>query len=143
MARSHVRTQGGDGTRSAGASAWSAKISPADLHPGWKPPPELKAEVQPPFWQNLRPKPGDGQNPFEPLTSTFQARRDTMGSPTPGHDVGAMRGGWPAGGTYFKSTGSWGGEGATSPPMTGAPGSGPKYGWRHQQFTRPSPTRGM
>merc|ERR1719424_1511904 len=103
-------SEGGDGTRSAGASAWSAKISPADLHPGWKPPPELKAEVQPPFWQNLRPKPGDGQNPFEPLTSTFQARRDTMGSPTPGHDVGAMRGGWPAGGTYFKSTGSWGGE---------------------------------
>ena len=94
------------------------------------------AEYDKPFWENLRPKPEEGVNPFEPLTFGFQAKRDGLGSPD--KDFGPTRGGWPAGGKYFKETGSWGAEDG-SPPKAKMPGADPKYGWKHRLFTTPSP----
>lgn len=124
---------------SKGNSSWSAKLSPGSLRPDWQPPVSQEATLQAPFWSNLKPKPSDNQNPFEPLSTVFAAKRDGLGSPP--QDFGPMRGGWPAGGRYYKQTGAWAGdEEAPQPVMPGLP-TVPRYGWRHQQFVRPSPTR--
>lgn len=132
-------TQYASGWGSKGNSAERAKLAPGMIRPDWNPQPQPVAELKPSFWSNLNPKPSDNQNPFEPLTTVFAAKRDSMGSPP--QDFGAMRGGWPAGGQYFKQTGSWASdEDAPRPQMPGHP-SVMKYGWRHQQFVRPSPTR--
>ena len=97
-------TQYASGWGSKGNSAERAKLAPGMIRPDWNPQPQPVAELKPSFWSNLNPKPSDNQNPFEPLTTVFAAKRDSMGSPP--QDFGAMRGGWPAGGRTTGGAGS-------------------------------------
>jgi hypothetical protein len=120
---------------SKGNSSWSAKISPGQMRADWKPPRIPAAKLEPDFWSNLKPKPSDNQNPFEPLMASFAARRDQQGSPPQAQLV--ARGGWPAGGKYFSESGTWAMDDDAPRPVM--PGRAPKYGWHHQQFVRPSP----
>ena len=121
---------------SKGNSSWSAKLSPGNLRADWKPAPVPAARLESDFWSNLKPKPSDNQNPFEPLMQSFAARRDQMGSPPQNNNM-VTRGGWPAGGKYHKQTGTWASD--DDAPPSGMPGRAPKYNWTHQQFVRPSP----
>ena len=122
---------GGSAVTRANSASRAARREAA-LSPGLG----LAARLESDFWSNLKPKPSDNQNPFEPLMQSFAARRDQVGSPPQNNNM-VTRGGWPAGGKYHKQTGTWASD--DDAPPSGMPGRAPKYNWTHQQFVRPSP----